>query len=129
MARFHRPKLIALDEDAATLREIERIATPWFDVLSTRDTRQAIAWVANDPSVEAVITEQVLSSSTGVTILESIRTMKSEVRRILITGHGDLAAIISGLHSGAVSRIVYKPIKPAELIAAIVPPGAIKATA
>jgi hypothetical protein len=51
--------------------------------------------------------------------LESVRRNCPKARRILISDYCDLAIIVQGLHTGAVERIVYRPIHAPELLAAI----------
>jgi ActR/RegA family two-component response regulator len=39
----------------------------------------------------------------------------------MLTGYADLAAIVMGLHSGAIQSLLHKPAGDAELLAAVCP--------
>jgi len=116
--------LLALDGDEAVLKVISRFGAPYYEVLATRDPRRLLGWLEDKTNVAAVITEHVLRTSNGVTLLESTRTMHPHARRILMTTYHDLASIVAGLHSGAIERLVQKPFNATELLTAILPDGA-----
>ena len=111
--------MIAIDEDAKCLREIQRVAAARFDVLITRDPKQALSAAETEPDLALFLAEQDLSTTTGITLLEMIRTMRPKASRVLATRSADLAAIVQGLHSGVIQRMLYKPFTPAELAAAV----------
>jgi ActR/RegA family two-component response regulator len=114
--------LLALDGDDAVLKTIARIAAPYYQVLTTRDPRKFLAFLENATlDIAAVLTEHVLQTSNGVSLLESVRTTRPSARRVLLTTYHDLASIVDGLHSGAIERLVQKPFTPRELICAILP--------
>jgi len=133
MSSQARKKLVALDSDASELGRISRAASPWFQVITSRDPRRVLAMVETDPAIRVLVTEQVLSTASGVALLETVRTCRPDVRRVLLTGYGDLATVIAGVHSGAIERLIYKPLVAAELLAAIgirmAPAGAKRASA
>lgn len=113
--------LLALDGDETVLKTIARLAAPYYQVLSTRDPRRLIAWLENTQQIATVVTEHVLQNASGVALLETVRTMKPDARRILLTTYHDLASIVDGLHSGAIEKLVQKPFSAAEFLSAILP--------
>ncbi|MCW3005268.1 MAG: hypothetical protein JWQ20_4566 [Conexibacter sp.] len=119
-----KPPLIALDGDDAVLRTIAQVAAPYYLVLATRDPRKLLGWLEHYADVAAVVTEHVLQTASGVSLLQSVRTMRPAARRVLLTPYHDLASIVDGLHSGAIERLVAKPFTHAELLTAILPEGA-----
>lgn len=127
--RYQPPKLVVLDGDEAVLRQVGRVFGGHFIVLQVRNPRRAIGLLEGDKYIRAILTEQVMRSADGVELLESIRTMRPDVRRVLLTTYTDLATIVSGLHSGAVQCLVQKPASDAELIAAVCPELAQRAAA
>ena len=120
-AQTIKPPLLALDEDESVLHLISKVASPHFHVLVTRDPRRWLGWLENYPRVAVVLTEHVLRTSNGVSLLETARTMRPAARRVLLTTYGDLAGIVAGLHSGAIERLVQKPLGPEELLRGIMP--------
>ena len=117
-------KLIALDYDMNSLREVAAALAPWFDVLRFREPLKVMSLIQADDSIAAIVTEQVLPKASGVDLLESIRTLRPQVRRVLVSGYNDLASIVGGLHSGAIQALVHKPYTRVELIAAVLPHAA-----
>jgi DNA-binding NarL/FixJ family response regulator len=82
-----------------------------------------------DATAAVIITAQLLSNTKGLTVLRAAQTLRPDLRRVLMATPDELAALIEALHSGTVDRIVYKPIRSGELIAAIAPSGAGRAIA
>lgn len=113
--------LLALDGDESVLRCISQVACPYFEVFTTRDPRKLIGWLDHFPNTAVVVTEHVLQTSSGVALLESVRTMRPGARRVLLTTYHDLSSIVEGLHSGAIERLVSKPFTHSELLNAILP--------
>jgi DNA-binding NtrC family response regulator len=119
----NRPILIALDEDGKTLREIEVAASGMFRVVATRSWEQALSLTRTDSTVAALLVNQTLSKTNGLTVLKAAQSIRPATQRVLMASPGHLSEVIDGLHCGAVSRIIYKPIRSAELLGALAPPA------
>ena len=115
--------LIVLDGDDAVLKTISRIAGPYYQVRTTRDSRTLLGWMQESAPVDVIVTEHVLRTSSGVALLDTARSCRPSARRVLMTTYHDLASIVTGLHSGAIERLVPKPFTSAEFLAAILPEG------
>jgi ActR/RegA family two-component response regulator len=115
------PKLLALDSDDSVLRQIARVFGGYFLVVPVRSPSRALGLLEGDPHIRVMITEQVMRFAQGVELFETVRTMRPDVRRVMLTSYTDLASIVTGLHSGAVQVLVQKPATDAELLAAVCP--------
>src|SRR4051812_9988836 len=104
MLKSSKPKLVALGNELGALLDIQRAVSAWYDVLQTQDARRALAFVDHCPAVQAIVAEHVLATTTGVTVLESARAIRPDVRRVLLTAFPDLATVGEGLRSGVCSR-------------------------
>jgi DNA-binding NtrC family response regulator len=124
-----RQTLLILDEDPQSVKEIETIAAAWFNVVVTRAAQRALTMLHGDPTITVFMADQNLSTTKGLTALRAAQTLRPTVRRILMAQPGQLAEVIEGLHSGAVERVVYKPIRSHDLIAAISKPDVQRASA
>jgi len=124
---MQKPKLAALCDDAS-LRLIEPALRTRFDVLQARDARKLLS-LAEDQAVTVVIADHALATGGAIELLLSVRSMRPDVRRVLLVDHCDLAIIVKGIHSGIVERIIYKPIAAFEVVAAVCPPEATPAKA
>jgi DNA-binding response OmpR family regulator len=68
------------------------------------------------------VTAIVVSTSKGADslgVLESARQERPNVLRILLTEFENLSTIVEGLHTGAVQRVVSRPLEFAELLGVI----------
>jgi len=125
----NRQTLLVLDEDTQSVREIEAITTAWFNVITTRSPQRALTVLHSDTTVAVLLADQNLSSTKGLTVLKAAQTLRPAIRRVLMAQAGQLSEIIEGLHSGAVERVVYKPIRANDLVAALSMPDTDRATA
>jgi ActR/RegA family two-component response regulator len=67
----------------------------------------------------AVMVDMSVVQVDAIKLLDSARGIRSSVRRILLTDFCDLNIIVQGLHTGAIERIVYKPIYAPEVLGAL----------
>jgi response regulator RpfG family c-di-GMP phosphodiesterase len=111
--------VIVLDEDAETLTAVSRLLGQLFRVLATAETHKAIRWLESDQTVKVVIVNQNLRRSSGLELLEQVRGIRPDVRRILITQYDDLQSVVKGLHTDAIHRTISKPVQRTELAAAL----------
>ncbi|HTW93762.1 MAG TPA: response regulator [Tepidisphaeraceae bacterium] len=119
MTQGNRSKLVVLDQNMKVLYEISRVANPWMEPIVTSDPKEAMAHLEKDKEIKVFLTEQVLSNASGISLLDSIRSMRPDVRRVLMSDAAELRPIIEGLHSGTIGRLLYKPFQPSELLAAL----------
>ena len=127
--RLQPPKLIALDQDDAVLRQVSRVFGGTFLVVQVRNPSRAIGLLDIDASIRAIVTEQVMRTADGVELLETVRTRRPDIRRVMLTTYTDLASIVAGIHSGAIQCLVQKPASDADLFAAVCPEAALRAAA
>jgi DNA-binding NtrC family response regulator len=115
------PRLIVLDDDQSVLSQVGRLFGAHYSVIQLSNPTRAIAMLESDPGVRIFLTEQVMRFANGVELLETVRTHRPDVRRVMLTNYSDLASIVTGLHSGAIEHLVQKPANDAELLAAVAP--------
>lgn len=114
-------KLVVLDGDRQTLHSVCETARVWYEVLPASDPRKALGWLQSDPDVSVFVTEHIDQSFDGMSLLEKVRTLHPGIRRIVMTTYTDLGRLIEGLHSGAIQKLVQKPIDRNEFLSAIAP--------
>lgn len=120
-------KLIAVC-DASTFSIIHSVAAEWYEVFCLRDTNRLIKLLADDQTVGAVVVDAAAlqknpaSQISAAELLSKVQTINSSVVRVLITAQVDLGMIVGGLHTGAIEKVIYRPINRLELYAALRPP-------
>jgi DNA-binding NtrC family response regulator len=107
--------IIAVDDDIRLLRMISELLAQQCEVLMTTDRRKAMGWLENNKLVTSILTGETLRGEPGLDLLKNARQLRPEVRRVLITGYADLPAIVEGLHTGVIDRLLSKPLVAAEL--------------
>jgi DNA-binding NtrC family response regulator len=117
-----KPKLIACC-DPGTAVVVSKIAQSWFDVIATQTIQRVRTMLEtpNGSATSAIVIDGSTFHGNPIDLLRDIAKLAPQVRRILMTQQVDLSLIVNGLHSGVIHRIVYKPINPMELAAAICP--------
>lgn len=120
---MHHPRrrIILLDSDDHAFRQVSRVFGGTFMVVHVHNPRSVIGLLETDPTVIGIITEHVLRFGAGVDLLEIVRSFRPQVRRVMLTGYRDLAAIAVGVQSGAVQCLLHKPVGDAELLMAVCP--------
>ena len=115
------PHLLALNDDPDMLSQIVRATAGHFRVIPLTNPSRALAALETDPDIGVFITAQIMQFGNGIDLLEAARTMKPNVRRVMLTNYNDLASIIPGLHSGTIQALAQTPATDQELLAAIAP--------
>lgn len=115
------PRLLVLDDDPTVVSQVGRLFASHYSVVHLSNPTRAMALLGADQSVRVFLTEQVMRFGNGVELLETVRTTRPDVRRVMLTNYSDLASIVAGLHSGAIQHLVQKPATDVELMAAVAP--------
>ena len=111
-------KIIVVEPQLAALKDLEAKLSPYHVVVATSQLDRALPLLRAERDVTAI----VVSTSKGADslgVLESARQEKPGVLRVLLTEFENLSTIVEGLHSGAVQRVVSRPIEYAELLSVI----------
>lgn len=124
-----RRKLVLLDSDEAAARQVSRVFGGAFIVIHVQNPRTVIGLLETDDAITGVITEQVLRCGAGLELLETVRSFRPKVRRVMLTSYSDMAAIVGGIHSGAIQSLLHKPAGDTELLTAMCPELAERAAA
>ncbi len=116
-----KPTILTSVHNAGTFDELVA-AAPGFDL--QRSHRSALLARVGSRGVVAVLIEHVDSTSDrseALALLETIRSARPAIRRLLASEHCDLELVVHGLHSGLIHSILYRPLNFGELRAALRP--------
>jgi two-component system, cell cycle sensor histidine kinase and response regulator CckA len=111
---------ILLIEDLAELREMiaTMLRSKGYDVLQARDGADAVSVAASHfAPIDLIVTDVVMPKLNGPEAVRQIRTRRSSVKAIYITGYSNQA--LTGEESSSNSITVEKPIRPDTLLAKI----------
>jgi len=117
-----KPRVVVVDRDDEGLNLICRHLAGVVEVAPVREWEKAWKIIHADPNVVAVLVDQSIGTdgSGASSALGQVRAERPTVRRVLVTTPGELAALLDGLHSGVIERVVYKPINRRELVSSFV---------
>ena len=103
-----RPCVVLVDDEERILRSLSLLLRSRYEVLSTTDGAQALAWVTQRP-VHVVVSDQRMPRMTGVEVLRGVRSRSPATMRLLLTGYADLAAVEESVNEGEIFRFLEKP--------------------
>jgi response regulator RpfG family c-di-GMP phosphodiesterase len=106
--------ILAVDDEPANLRMIERLLRKEYRVLTATSGEDALE-VLKHEDVSLIITDQRMPGLSGVELLrESLRT-NPDAMRIILTGYTDTDALIDAINTTRVYKFVSKPWDPVHL--------------
>jgi response regulator RpfG family c-di-GMP phosphodiesterase len=114
-----RPKLAIFCTDFQTIRTLTTSVSSLIELLWSRDPRGLKDIAADSTDLAAVLVDIAAAQDDAIQVFQSIKSLRPQVRRILLTDYCDLSIIVRGLHTEAVQTIVYKPVYVPELLAAV----------
>jgi DNA-binding NtrC family response regulator len=118
----NKSKIIAVEPDAAALKDLEAKLAPYHIVVGTTQPERALALLQSEREAVAIL----VSTSKGsdvLGVLAAAQQQRPNVLRVLLTAFENLTVVVEGLHSGAVQRVVSRPIQYAELLAVVRAPN------
>jgi DNA-binding NtrC family response regulator len=116
---MNRPKLATMCNELSTVRAITAAVSSGFELALAGDAQTLQHILSKDPTPVAVMIDIATVQVDAIKMLETVRKECPAARRILLTDFCDLRIIVQGLHTGAIQRIVYKPIYQPELLGAL----------
>ena len=114
-----RSRIILFTHDFATVRAVSEAVGRGTDVLHTRDPGGFESLARQDPAPVALLVDNAVTTVNPIEMLQKLAAIRPRAKRILLSDYCDLGIIVQGLHTGAVQQIVYRPIYPPELLAAL----------
>jgi len=111
-------KILVLDDEKVFREEIkEFLENDGFNVLLAEKPSEAFIILAEN-EVDILILDLRLPEMDGLEVLKSVKVQHPEVEVIMITGHGDMEAVIQAMRHGAV-EFFPKPFRLLDMRAAI----------
>lgn len=109
-----KPHVLFVDDDPSNLAVLEATCADEFAVLTAGSAEQALELMKKH-EVGVLLTDQRMPVTTGVELLERVRSDYPDVIRMLVTAYTDLGAAIDAINRGQVRRYIRKPWQPDEL--------------
>jgi response regulator RpfG family c-di-GMP phosphodiesterase len=107
-----------VDDEADNLALVARLLHAHYEVSTATDGAQALEQVARSP-VDLVICDQRMPGLVGTEVLQRVRSVCPEARRMIISAFASETDLLSAINGGEVERYLLKPFEPPELLAAV----------
>jgi response regulator RpfG family c-di-GMP phosphodiesterase len=103
--------ILAVDDEPANLRMIERLLRKDYRVLTAASGEEALE-ILNHNTVDLIITDQRMPGMSGTELLRESLQTNPDATRIILTGFTDVEALIEAINSSRVYQFVSKPWDP-----------------
>ncbi|MEW5914677.1 MAG: HD domain-containing phosphohydrolase [Thermodesulfobacteriota bacterium] len=111
-------RLLVVDDDAGVLGALTAyLERQGLQVEGYSDPAQAVAAFQENPT-PVVLTDLKMPGLSGLDVLQAVKTRHPETEVIVVSGHGDKAAVVAAMRTGA-SDFLEKPVKMSELSDAV----------
>lgn len=113
---YRKFRLMYVDDEVQTTANFKAYFSDVFEIETANSGEEAWRiFSENKDRFAIVVTDQRMPNSSGVELLEKIRTARPRILRILATAYSDLDAAIAAVNSGAIYKYVTKPWDPPSL--------------
>ena len=106
--------ILAVDDEPANLRMLERLFHKDFNVLTAASGEEALG-ILNRETVTLIITDQRMPGMSGTDLLRESMRSRPDAIKIILTGYTDIEALIEAINITRVYRFVSKPWDPINL--------------
>src|SRR4051812_16739914 len=107
-------QILFVDDERLNLAVFAAMCGDDFPVLTAASAVEALE-LMRQHEVGVVLSDQRMPDTTGVQLLEQIRSEFPDTVRMLVTAYADLGATIEAINRGHVRRYIRKPWDPEEL--------------
>lgn len=113
-----RYSVLIIDDEILNLTSLAGLLEDEYHVHIANNADDALALLA-DPArgagIHVILSDQRMPGMTGVELLARTRELRPDAKRLLITGHTDITAIIDAINDAAIYKYLRKPIDGQEL--------------
>jgi signal transduction histidine kinase len=108
--------ILYVDDETQTVENFKEYFADTFDIKIATSGEEGWKLFQESPDRFAIVmTDQRMPNSTGVELLERVRSTRPRTLRILATAYSDLDAAIVAVNSGAIYKYITKPWDPPTL--------------
>lgn len=109
-------QILCVDDEANVLRAIERVfLDDDYEVITASSGEAGLAMLAENPSVQLVISDYRMPGMNGVEFLRRVRDSRPDTIRIVLSGYADTPSVVAAINDGQIYKFLPKPWKDDEL--------------
>ena len=103
-----REHILVVDDEPQLLTAFSDVLGDRFDVVTTNSPARALELAESDAELSVIVSDQSMPGMTGDELFRRLRQI-SNASRVLITGHGNLTAVVHAVNAGNICAFVTKP--------------------
>ncbi|HET9529243.1 MAG TPA: response regulator, partial [Blastocatellia bacterium] len=103
--------ILAVDDEPANLRMLERLLRKNYNVLTAMSGEEALSILSRE-NVSLIITDQRMPGMSGTELLRESLQTNPDTMKIILTGYTDLDALTEAINTTRVYKFVNKPWEP-----------------
>ncbi len=111
-------RILLVDDDPYFLRVLRRILTGEHFEVSTAEGAVEACRILREQPFDVVVSDLRLPDGDGLTILQELREMGSDVPVVILTAYGEVDSYLEAMNAGA-AEYLNKPVHSEELIALV----------
>lgn len=116
---LHRAKVLAVDDEASVLHDLQRdLRDHRLDLMTETDPAVALERVRRE-QFDLVISDCRMPDIDGVRLLTEVRRRHPHTMRIMLSGHADMQDLLLSINEAGIYRFVHKPWSVPELGSAV----------
>lgn len=106
--------ILAVDDEPANLRMLERLFRKEYRILTAPTGEEALA-VLKQEDVSLIITDQRMPGMSGTQLLRESMGTNPNTIKIILTGYTDIDALVEAINTTRIYKFVSKPWDPIAL--------------
>jgi two-component system response regulator RegA len=115
-------RLLLVDDDAPLRRSMARaLERRGFEVTAAENLTEANAH-AQQNRPEFAVLDMRLADRSGLELVRTLRSLRPDVRIVIVTGYGNIATAVMAIKAGAVDYLA-KPVDPDDVVNALLRSG------
>ena len=112
-------KVLIIDDEIGILNAVQRMLSDLgFEVILSSNPLEALS-IIKEQDIAVVVSDYIMPEMNGIELFSRLKTMAPDIKRILLTGKGDMKTAISAINECDVFRFILKPWNDKLLIEAV----------
>ncbi len=111
----HEHTILAVDDEPANLRLLERLLRRNYKVVTATNGEEALG-ILRRSKVSLIITDQRMPGMSGTELLRKSRTLDPDMVRMVVTANNDADTFIDAIKNSGAIRVINKPWDPDKVL-------------
>lgn len=119
VADLETKRILFVDDEEHLVAAVRRVLGRRYDLVAAYNGEEALEKLESQGPFAVIVTDLNMPGMDGTTLLQKVEDAAPLTTRIMITGDGEIGALVQAVNEGNLYRILSKPCSPQDLAAAI----------